>query len=158
MSDQYLTILQESLHKKIQILDEIQRICDYQGTILEKEPVDFEKFDQCVDDKDICIEQLNQLDEGFERLYEKVREKLQDHREEHAEWIRTTKELITCITEKSVAIQTREARNKQTLETVFRKEREGFGKGKKSVKAAMDYYRNMNHAAGVTSQYMDQKK
>ena len=114
MSDQYLTILQESLHKKIQILDEIQRICDYQGAILEKEPVDFEKFDQCVDDKDICIEQLNQLDEGFERLYEKVREKLQDHREEHAEWIRTTKELITCITEKSVAIQTREARNKHS--------------------------------------------
>ena len=44
------------------------------------------------------------------------------------------------------------------LRPLFRKEREGFGKGKKSVKAAMDYYRNMNHAAGVTSQYMDQKK
>ena len=158
MSEQYLTILQESLQKKIQILDEIQRICDYQGTILAKEPVEFDKFDQCVDDKDICIEQLNQLDSGFEQLYEKVREELQLHKTEHEEWIRTSKELITQITEKSVAIQTQEARNKQTLESTFKRERKGLGKGKKSVKAAMDYYRTMSGSGGMTSRYMDQKK
>lgn len=158
MNGQYLTILQDSLQKKLQILDEIQRICDYQGEILEKQPVEYEKFDQCVDDKDICIEQLNHLDEGFEQLYEQVREELQNHKAEHADWIRTTKELIARVTEKSVAIQAREARNKQSLETIFRKEREGLGKGKKSVKAAMDYYRNMSNSAAVTSRYMDQKK
>lgn len=158
MSGQYLTILKESLHKKIHILDEIQRICDYQGKVLNSNPIDYEQFDRYVDDKDICINQLNQLDEGFERVYEKVREELQGNKEAYADWIREAKELITQITEKSVAIQTQESRNKQTVENIFRKERENMGKGKKSMKAAMDYYRNMNGTHVNTSQYMDKKK
>ena len=41
MNEQYLTILQESLQKKIQILDEIYRLCEYQGAILAEESVDY---------------------------------------------------------------------------------------------------------------------
>lgn len=158
MNGQYLTILTESLHKKIQILEEILRICDYQGKVLETAPIDYEKFDMYVDDKDICISQLTKLDEGFEQVYDKVREELQNNKDAYGDWIREAKELITQITEKSVAIQTQESRNKLALENAFHKEREGLGKGKKSMKAAMDYYRNMNRTNVVTSQYMDKKK
>lgn len=158
MNGQYLTILKESLQKKNQILDEIQRICDYQATVLDSAPIDYEKFDGYVDDKDICIKQLTRLDEGFEQLYNRVREELIDNKEAYADWIREVKALIAEITEKSVAIRTQESRNKQAVENVFRKERENMGKGKKSMKAAMDYYRNMNNTNVVTSQYMDKKK
>ena len=158
MNGQYLTILTEGLRKKIQILDEIQRICDYQGKVLETTPIDYEKFDMYVDDKDVCIVQLTRLDEGFEQVYEKVRTELQDNKDKYADWIRETKELITQITERSVAIQTQESRNKQAVENAFRKERENMGKGKKSMKAAMDYYRSMNGTGVITSQYMDKKK
>lgn len=158
MSGQYLTILEESLRKKNQILDEIQRICDYQSALLNSESIDYDKYDMYVDDKDVCIEQLNRLDEGFEQLYSKVREELQDNKSMYKDWINTAKELISQITEKSVAIQAQELRNKQTLENIFNKERAGLGKGKKSVKAAMDYYRNMSKTNVITSQYMDKKK
>lgn len=158
MNRQYLTILQESLQKKIRILGEIQRICNYQSELLTADSIDYEKYDRYVDDKDICIEQLNQLDEGFDQLYNKVREELQQNKALHADWIKTAKALISQITEKSVAIQAQELRNKQTLETMFNKERANLGKGKKSVKAAMDYYRNMSKTNVVTSQYMDRKK
>lgn len=158
MSGQYLTILEESLRKKNQILDEIQRICDYQSALLNSESIDYDKYDMYVDDKDVCIEQLNRLDEGFEQLYNKVREELQDNKSMYKDWINTAKELISQITEKSVAIQAQELRNKQTLENIFNKERAGLGKGKKSVKAAMDYYRNMSKTNVITSQYMDKKK
>lgn len=158
MNGQYLTILTESLRKKIQILDELQRICEYQGKVLEETPIDYEKFDMYVDDKDICISQLTRLDEGFEQVYDKVREELQGNKDIYADWIREAKELITQITEKSVAIQTQESRNKLAVENAFRKERENMGKGKKSMRAAMDYYRSMNRSNVVTSQYMDKKK
>ncbi len=158
MNGQYLDILQESLRKKIRILDEIRRMCDYQSAILSEQPIDYEKFDQYVDDKDICIEQLNQLDEGFEQLYGKVREELQNNKSQYSDWIKETKALIEKITEKSVAIQALESRNKQALENVFNSERANLGKGKKSVKAAMDYYRSMSKTSVVTSQYMDKKK
>lgn len=158
MNGQYLTILEESLRKKIHILDEIQRICDYQSELLASESIDYDKYDGYVDDKDICIEQINRLDEGFEQLYNKVREELQSNKSVYAGWINTAKELISQITEKSVAIQAQEQRNKKTLENVFNKERANLGKGKKSVKAAMDYYRSMSKTNVITSQYMDKKK
>ena len=72
MSEQYLVIMQESLKKKIDTLDEIIRISKIQSEALETEPIDFEAFDRCMDDKDICIEQLSLLDKGFESLYQKV--------------------------------------------------------------------------------------
>lgn len=158
MNEQYLTILQESLQKKIGILDEILRISKNQSEILSTEPVDFEKFDQCVDDKDICIEQLYKLDEGFELVYKKIQEELQQNREKHTAWISETQRLISEVMEKSMAVQTLEARNKQAVEDAFRKERAEYGQGKRSARAAMNYYRNMSNTSVVPPQYMDRKK
>ena len=158
MNEQYLTILQESLQKKIQILDEIYRLCEYQGAILAEESVDYDKFDVCVDDKDICIEQLNRLDDGFEQLYSRVSEELLNNKEKYKDWIVTTKGLIAQITEKSVAIQAAEKRNKLSVEAAFNNGRKSIGQSKKSVKVAMDYYRNMSRTGVITSQYMDKKK
>lgn len=158
MNEQYLTVLQESLQKKINVMEEILRISQRQSEILVKEPVDLEEFDRCVDDKDVCIEQLNKLDEGFEVLYQRVAEELNGHREQYASWIRETQELITQVTEKSVEIQALEARNKQAVEAVFQKERVEAGHGKRSARVAMDYYRNMSNTHVVPPQYMDQKK
>ena len=56
MNKQYVTALEESLEKKIRVLDEIYRISRLQTEILDKKPMDFERFDAYVDDKDICIE------------------------------------------------------------------------------------------------------
>lgn len=158
MNEQYLTILQESLQKKLEILDEIQRLCEMQNAILSEESVDYEKFDVCVDDKDICIEQLSRLDDGFEQLYNKVSAELQENKDKYRDWIAKTKELISQITEKSVAIQAQETRNKQSIESAFRAERKGIGQSKKTVRAAMDYYRNMSKTSVVTSQYLDKRK
>lgn len=158
MSEQYLNILQESLEKKLSVLDEILRISHKQSDILTMEPVDFEQFDRCVDDKDICIEQLEKLDEGFEMVYEKVKQELHAHREQYAAWIADTQKMIAQIMERSVAIQAQEARNKQAVEQVLQKERRGYGKGKRSAKAAMDYYRHMSNTQVVDPQFMDQKK
>lgn len=158
MSGQYLTILQESLKKKIDVLDEILRICKYQSEILTAEPVAFDKFDQCVDDKDICLEQLNKLDDGFELVYERVREELQGKKELYADWIAETQKLITLVMEKSVAIQAQEERNKKTVEAAFQRERQNMGKGKRSMQVARDYYRNMNNSQVVSPQFLDQKK
>lgn len=158
MSEQYLTILQESLKKKIDVLDEIIRISKTQAEILSKEPVAYEEFDRCVDDKDVCIEQIDSLDKGFESLYQKVKQELADNRPKYGAWIKGCQKLITEVTEKSVEIQALEARNKQTIEEIMRKERRGFRQGKRSVEVARSYYRNMNLTSVVPPQYMDQKK
>lgn len=158
MNEQYLSILQDSLKKKIEILDEIDGLCRLQGEVLAASPVDYDKFDQAVDDKDICIGQLNKLDEGFELLYERVREELQGKKERYAAWIAETRKLITSVMDKSVSIQAQENRNRMAVERAFYRERQNIGKGKRSMSVAMDYYRNMSNSHVVDPQYMDQKK
>lgn len=158
MNEQYLTVLQEGLHKKNKLLDEILSISNQQSEFLAATPVSFEDFDRCVDDKDLCIEQLNKLDEGFEVLYDKVREELKGNKERYKVWIAETQKLISQVVEKSVAVQAIEKRNKQAVETALRKERESLGKGKRSAQTAMSYYRNMSGGNVASSQFMDQKK
>ena len=158
MSMQYLMILQESLKKKIDVLDEIIRISQNQSEILARSPIDYEEFDRCVDDKDICIVQLNTLDEGFESLYAKVSAEIQDNRQKYASWIKECQGLITTITDKSVEIQALEARNKQAVEESVRKSRKNFGNGKRSVEVVSSYRRNMNFTNVAQSHFMDQKK
>ena len=71
-----MTALEESLEKKIRVLDEIYRISRLQTEILDKKPMDFERFDAYVDDKDICIEKLNKLDEGFAGAWTKQQQSM----------------------------------------------------------------------------------
>ena len=158
MNGQYLTILLESLKKKNNVLDEIIRISKRQSDVLSQEPIDFEEFDRCVDDKDICIEQLNQLDEGFESLYQRVKLELGNNKKQYVVWIKECQGLIAQITEKSIEIHTLEARNKQSVEAAFKRERKGYSHGKRSVEVAKNYYRNMNNTGVIPPHFMDQKK
>ncbi len=158
MSEQYLTILQESLKKKINVLDEIIRLSKMQAEALSKEPRSYEEFDRCVDDKDVCIGQIDSLDNGFESIFQKVKQELDGNRTKYADWIKECQALIAQVTEKSVEIQALEARNKQLVEEVMQKDRRGFRQGKRSVEVARNYYRNMNLNNVVSPQYMDKKK
>ena len=158
MNKQYVTALEESLEKKIRVLDEIYRISQLQTEILDKKPMDFERFDAYVDDKDICIEKLNKLDEGFEILYERVGQELKENRAAYEKQIVHMQQMITEITDKSVAIQTLEERNRKAVAEVFSDERKELGQGKRSLNVAMNYYRNMSGTNAVPPQYMDKKK
>ena len=120
--------------------------------------MDFERFDAYVDDKDICIEKLNKLDEGFEILYERVGQELKENRAAYEKQIVHMQQMITEITDKSVAIQTLEERNRKAVAEALSNERKELGQGKRSLNVAMNYYRNMSGANVVPPQYMDKKK
>jgi regulator of sigma D len=158
MNRQYVTALEESLEKKVHVLDEIYRICQLQEEFLGKEPVDLEAFDQYVNDKDICIEKINKLDEGFEILYERVAQELKDNKAAYTKEIARMQQLISSITDKSVAIQALEERNKKAVGAVLAAERKELRQGKRSLNVAMNYYRSMSGAGIATSKYMDKKK
>lgn len=158
MSGQYLMIMQESLEKKIEVLDEILRISREQSEVLAQDPVDYEHFDRCVDEKDPLIERLNKLDSGFEKLYQNVKADLENNKSKHKDWIENTKKLIAEIMEKSTTIQAVEARNKQAVECALRKSRRAISHDKQNLNVAMNYYRSMSNSQNVPPQFMDQKK
>ena len=157
MLDSYLNILQESLEKKLEALKHIEEINHVQTEILKKEELDMEAYDRTVDEKDIYVEELNKLDEGFEALYDRVKEELLADKSKYAVQIKHLQELIGEITDKSVSIQAEESRNKALLESHFSRQRKDLGKVRKSSKAAYGYYKNMNNKK-TDSFFLDKKK
>lgn len=121
MPEQYLDILEESLKKKIEVLNEIILKNEEQQKILEAEEFEPEVFDQNTQAKGELIDRLNLLDSGFEKVFERVKEELETNKEAHKEQIRRLQDAIREITEKSVFIQTTEERNRKTVEQKFKK-------------------------------------
>lgn len=119
MSEKYVDILLQSLRKKEQVLNEIIRLDNVQKEQLENEMCSVEDFDQTVEAKSKCIEQLEQLDSGFQKVYDRVSDVLQGDRDTYSEEIRQMKELIRVITDLSVEIQVQEARNKELMTLKF---------------------------------------
>lgn len=158
MTENYLTLLEESLKRKLQVMAEIQQYNLRQQEIFQSGSADIDKFDDYVEEKGVLIDKLNALDNGFGKLYAKVAEQLKDDRELYAAQIKRLQGLVAEVTDTSVQIQAQEARNKKLIEDYFRKERDGIRDGRKSSKAAINYYRNMSKSAVVTPQFLDSKK
>lgn len=156
--ENYLQVLEESLDKKLDVLDRIAMLSIRQEKILSAETVSEEEFDSSIEDKGVLIDELTKLDEGFETLYGHIKEQLAGQKERYKTQISALQKKIAEVTEKSVAIRAQEARNMKLAEGYFIKAREDLKRGRRSSKAALDYYRNMNKSQMVSPQFMDKKK
>lgn len=156
--DNYLSVLEDSLKKKLQILDELTDYTTQQQELLKVEELDYEAFDRLVDQKDPLIQRIMELDQGFETVYDRIKEQLLGNKEQYAAQIRALQSLIGELTDKSVKLQTMEQRNKSAVEQQFRKSREKIRKGRQNKQAALNYYKNMNNSNYVPPQFLDDKK
>ena len=156
--DNYLSVLEDSLKKKLQILDELTDYTMQQQELLKVEELDYEAFDRLVDQKDPLIQRIMELDQGFETVYDRIKEQLLDNKEQYAAQIKALQSLIGELTDKSVKLQTMEQRNKSAIEQQFRKSREKIRQGRQNKQVALNYYKNMNNANYVPPQFLDDKK
>ncbi|MDD6572482.1 MAG: hypothetical protein PUF12_08890 [Thermoflexaceae bacterium] len=158
MNSLYINILIESLQKKIRILDEIILADQEQREGLEDPNLDPDDFDKIVEKKSEYIEQLDQLDSGFEELFARVRDELNENRETYKEQIHTMQDLIRKITDKSLMIQKQEAQNKELMQQKFAAVRSQAREVRKSQKIVNQYYKNMMKANYNDPQFLDNKK
>ena len=138
-----LTILSDSLDKKIEVLKRIQAFNDAQEkTFTESEP-DMDSFDTALDEKEKLIQEILQLDQGFETLYERVKAELDENRDAYRDQIKELQAKITLITELSNAVQAKEARNKKLIENYFANQRMGIKQSRQRARAAYGYQQSM---------------
>ncbi len=154
----YIQVLVDSLRKKIVLLDRISQIDEEQKKLAAAPKLDLELLDETVKRKSDCIDELNKLDDGFQLIYDRVKPELQDNREKHKESIVLLKQLISQITDKSVAIQAEEERNRQAIAAHFSTYKKEIRQFKASRNATTNYYKNMNKLQNVQPVFMDKKK
>ena len=154
---EYIAVLIQSLEKKKEILDKIIAINKEQKILFTDEGSDPDRLEENMQEKSGLVDQLNELDEGFQQIYNRVKSVLQSDKESYKEEIRTMQKLITEVTEMSTTIQTQEKRNYDLAGKRFAKVKKGIRKARASNRVASQYYKNMAKLNVVDSQYMDKK-
>ena len=110
-----------------------------------------------MEEKSACIDILNSLDEGFQSVYDRVRDDIQMYKQNYKNDIQRLQELIREVSSLSATIQAQESRNKVQIERKFRQLREETKTAKRSVSMANKYYQNMSRVSNEP-QFMDKKK
>lgn len=158
MAENYLMIMIQSLKKKIQVLDCIIDANDRQKIGLEDPALDPDDFDKIVEEKSKYIEHLDLLDQGFDKLFARVKEEVNNNKDAYKDEIKEMQGLIASITEKSNKIQVQEARNKDLMTQKFAKVHKQARDVRASQQAVNQYYQNMKRLNYIDPQFMDNKK
>lgn len=157
MLKQYLTMLDQSLNQKKQMLDQMIEMTATQKASLDKDPVDWTGFDDLVEKKAEMIERLDRMDDGFESVYERIREELLRDKEQHKEFIVSIQKKIQAVSDAGAALMAAERRNKELVETKMADEKKKLQQRKTTSKVASNYYRSMNKVNLIDPQLMDKK-
>jgi hypothetical protein len=154
----YITILIQSLEKKVAVLDKIIESNKEQKEILSQEEMDTDRFEANLNEKGDLIDELNLLDDGFQEIYDRIKDELGTNRELYKEEIKRMQKLISDITERSVTIRAEEERNRQLASRQFDNMRGNIQVAKRSRQAANTYYSSMSRVNTIDAQFMDKRK
>ena len=153
----------DSLNKKEKLLDEIVERNKAQYDLIKDkqyEEVDWTAFNLRVTEKDIAIDKIIEIDDGFDETYKLVKDEVIGNRDKYRDRLKILQELIGRLTDKGVAIQTGEERNRQIIDNIFSKTRQEIKKQRTGIKAASNYYKTMSNSVvrAAETSILDEKK
>lgn len=155
---EYIAVLRQSLEKKSSILDLIIEKNKEQRIIFTDDTQPPERLEENLTEKGDLIDSLNQLDDGFEQVYDRVKDILGREKEAYRDEIKRMQELIREITDKSATVQAQEQRNHELAVKKFASVKKEIRQARTSNQAASQYYKSMAKMNVVDAQFLDKKK
>lgn len=155
----YIRLMKDILQRKRNALGNIIELTEAQAGLLVPQEFDDEAFDELIDRKEKEIARINELDDGFTAVFNKIKSAIQNKGDEHAAAIKELQALITEVTEMGVKITALEKKNKDAMENRRNEIKRGVKNFNVSRNTASSYYRNMSGVGGEAGPvFMDQKK
>lgn len=154
----YLQIMEQSLRKKLAILNRIRLKNEEQRVLLLDENLAPDDFEKNVEEKGELIEQLELLDKGFEEIYGRLEGVFRENKGQYREEIQRLQGQIRQITAAGNSIQAEEKRNYELAQQKFSSVKKQVREVKSSHKAVNEYYRTMTKTKYVDAQFLDNKK
>ena len=159
--DDYIQIMIESLTKKSEILDQLIVKNEEQLKCVENKKYDeinWDSFNLIVTQKQMYIDRIVKMDEGFQSLYDRVKEQLGADKDKYADRIREIQKLIEKVTGQGVKISTGEERNRKIIEKVLGSKKKEIKRTRNSLKVASSYAQTMSGDFGMDFSTQDIKK
>lgn len=154
----YIDILIGTLNRKNHILEEIMKLTMLQERYLNEPDMDMDFFDDTLEKKAELIRGLDDLDDGFEAIYERVSEELKTRKENYKDKILKLQVLIKEVTDKGIRLEALEQQNKLKIETYFSSKKKEIKEFKKSNESVANYYKSMADNPQGESFFLDKKK
>ena len=155
----YVSALQESLQKKLDVLLELLKLTKEQGAILKEKEPDMDRFDEIIQEKAKLLDNMETLDRGFDALFAKAGDTLKNNKYEYQTQITEMQNLIRSITDTGVQIEGQEHRNKTAFQQYLTGARHEIKEFTVHTNLANSYYHNMaNQHQSWQSYFLDQKK
>lgn len=158
ISQNYIMIMHDSLKKKLVVLEAILMENHKQQLSVGDGKFDEPAFEATLARKEELINQLEELDTGFQSLFDRVKDDLNLNSHKYAVEIQEMKELITKISQKSMEVELSEKRNESLMTKKFGELKREVHQSKNASKVASSYSQNMQGMGAATSQYVDSKK
>lgn len=154
----YLDILIQTIEKKIKLFHIIYETTQKQSELLAEDQLDLEKFQPLLNVKEKAITQINELDEGFEMIYNRASHQIKEKMDQYKEPLRLLKKYVEQITDLTMEIETLEQENKKAITKHFNQTRNKIKTSRKSRSTVAAYYKNMDAALKGQSYFLDRKK
>ena len=154
----YVQILEESLEKKVAVLEQIVLENGQQAEILTDPAAGPDEFHDNVDRKENLIQQIQKLDDGFSALFDRIKLSLEREREQYKEQIERMQELVRRVTELGAKVRDQEQTNYKLAEKKFANVRGQAQKVRKSERAVSQYYQSMGKLDFGNPQFFDDQK
>lgn len=155
----YLVALRDSLQSKWDVLKEILSLTEQQEKILNAEEMNWDSFDGILQKKGKLLEKIEELDRGFEDIFDKVGATLKDNATQYKPQILELQNSVRVVTECGVKVQVLEKKNKDKFVAAVANKRKEIKDFRTSNKTAASYYQNMaNQHHEWQSYFYDKKK
>ena len=155
----YISVLHGSLRKKLELIKEILELTKEQNSVLSKEEVDVDSFDRLVSQKEIKINEVLGIDNGFQSIYNKISSVVKENPGRYRQQILEMQNFIRTITSIGVEIENLEHKNKEKFKNFVASKRSSIKDFKVSNKTAVSYYKNMsNQHREWQSYFVDSRK
>jgi hypothetical protein len=133
------------------------QLTEQQESMITSDEFDDEEFFRIVTLKEERLTALSKLDDGFEQLFESVKEELFLSKEKYVKEITVLKQLIASITDVSVRLQALETRNKAKMDVYFSNKRNEIKRSRLSNKTVTNYYKTVTKQNEAESFFYDKK-
>lgn len=151
-------VLENTIEKKEQYLDELLLLTKGQETLLLRETFSMEEFTEYMDKKDPLIQKISEFDAGFEAVFAKMKPEMENYKGEFEARIRVMQQKIKRVLEKGAALCALEEQNKLRLDICLKEKKQEIKTFNKNSRTVSSYYKNMSGSLRDQSFFMDKKK
>ena len=154
----YIRMMLDVLVKKEVYLSKLLEFTTEQEHLLKSDKFDENAFMKLVEQKEDVLGRIEEFDQGFQSIYQRVGETLKDNKEQYKEQILQMQSLIAKLTDVGVKISVLEQKNKGLLQQRLQEKKKGIRQFKVGKKTADTYYKNMIKMQTGTSYFFDKEK